>query len=399
VGYISVIFLGIALGAGCCGAGVWELQRKLRERLRDLEGKRKKAEELINNVRAKERQLDELRAQFVTLQELEQENHVLKNDLRATAVRDNKAKLDREADAAKWGSIDKRSQELAEQYLADTVKAVVNAVGPSNFSACKRKLQDAIANCREIGFDVPEAEEARLLADLRKEFEMAVRAQFEREEQARIKAQIREEEMLKREIERELKQVEREQAAIRAALDQALAAAKGEFTAEVERLQARLAEAEERGSRAMSMAQQTKAGHVYVISNIGSLGDGVFKIGMTRRLEPKERVHELSCAAVPFPFDVHMMIQCKDAPALENALHNAFRRHRINKANPRKEFFRVEITDIYEIVKQHHGEIEYNVDAEALEYRQSLTMPDDDALFIEGVYDAASEEEEIVTGD
>src|SRR5437868_4948931 len=89
---------------------------------------------------------------------------------------------------------------------------------------------------------------------------------------------------------------------------------------------------------AVSMAQQTKAGHVYVISNIGTMGDGVFKIGMTRRLTPNERIDELGCAAVPFPFDVHMMIHCEDAPGLENALHHALHKRRINKVNLRKEF-------------------------------------------------------------
>src|SRR6185312_15486571 len=203
------------------------------------------------------------RDRVVSFDEVKQENRILKSDLKAIAVHLNKSKIDTEQAAGKWKSIDERSQLLARKYLAETVKAVVAAVGPSNFSACKRRMIDAITNCREIGYDIPESEEAHLIDQLRREFELAVRAQIQREEQARIKAQIRDEELFKREVEREIKQAQREQAAIQAALDQALAAAKGEHTLEVQRLQAKLLEAEEKAKRAISMAQLTKAGHVY----------------------------------------------------------------------------------------------------------------------------------------
>lgn len=98
------------------------------------------------------------------------------------------------------------------------------------------------------------------------------------------------------------------------------------------------------------MAQQTKAGNVYVISNLGSFGDRVSKIGMTRRLEPMDRVKELGDASVPFPFDVHMMIACDDVPKLETALHREFHKRRINRVNLRKEFFRVGLEEIQKLV-------------------------------------------------
>jgi hypothetical protein len=167
----------------------------------------------------------------------------------------------------------------------------------------------------------------------------------------------------------------------------------------VERLRARLAEAEEKVQRAKSRAQMTKSGYVYVISNKGSFGDGVFKIGMTRRLEPMDRVRELGDASVPFPFDVHMMVSCDDAPKLENALHHEFHKSRLNKVKPRKEFFRTDIESIRQIVLQNHGEVEYVADMEALEYGQSLSMSDEDAEYIEQVYDAKDEEEETVRED
>ena len=172
-----------------------------------------------------------------------------------------------------------------------------------------------------------------------------------------------------------------------AALEKALAEARDEHSEEVERLKARLAEAEENSKRVISQAQLTKSGHVYVISNIGSFGEDVFKVGMTRRLEPQDRVRELSDASVPFPFDVHMMISCNDAPTLENALHQALRKCVVNKTNPRKEFFRTDIDTIAALVQQHHGEVDYVADPEALQYRQSLAMSDEDVDFIETVYD------------
>jgi hypothetical protein len=220
-----------------------------------------------------------------------------------------------------------------------------------------------------------------------------VRAAFEREEQARIKAQIREEQAREKAIERELKQLEREREAIKAALEKAIAEATDQHNEEIERLKARLADAEERSQRAISQAQLTKSGNVYVISNLGSFGENVFKIGMTRRLDPMDRVRELGDASVPFPFDVHMMIASNDAPSLENALHRALHKLRINKTNPRKEFFKVDIEKVVQIVKENHGEVRYIADAEALQFRQSLETTDEDMEFIERVYDEFEDEE------
>ncbi len=250
------------------------------------------------------------------------------------------------------------------------MKWIGASLSANNYVNCKQRLQDVIERCRGIGLEVSSKEEDDLLTDLKKEFEKVVRAALEREEQARIKAQIREEQAREREIERELKQLEQERAAIKAALDKALSETRDQHSAEIQRLRARLTEAEEKSQRAMSQAQMTKAGHVYVISNLGSLGEGVYKIGMTRRLEPMERIKELGDASVPFPFDVHRMISCDDAPTLENALHRTLHKHRLNKLKPRKEFFRTDFEAIRAIVEEHHGEVQYVADPEALEYRQ-----------------------------
>lgn len=122
------------------------------------------------------------------------------------------------------------------------------------------------------------------------------------------------------------------------------------------------------------MAQQTRTGHVYVISNIGSFGEEVFKIGMTRRLEPLDRVRELGDASVPFGFDVHAMIYSEDAPMLEKKLHRHFLRQQINKVNPRKEFFKINLEGIREELGRLGVETHWTMLADANEYRESLKI-------------------------
>lgn len=203
----------------------------------------------------------------------------------------------------------------------------------------------------------------------------------EQEEQRAIREQIREEEKRLREIEKLKKQAEDEQRQYEKALRQAkadLAKAHGGDIAKaqalIDSLEEKLKEALANSERALSMAQLTRAGHVYVISNIGSFGEGTYKIGMTRRLEPLDRVRELGDASVPFTFDVHAMIYSEDAPTLEKALHDRFDAHRVNLVNSRKEFFRVHLKDITEEVKKHNGEVHITQMAEAQEYRETMSM-------------------------
>jgi len=341
----------------------------------------------------------DLEARAVSYSELQGENAILKRDLRNLDVNLRKLELDRNQQQESQQALDERCKELGARYLKENVKWISESLTADNFTARKQRLQDVIERCRGIGLSVSESEQAALVADLKAEFERLVRRDLDREEQARIKAQIREDLKLQREIDRETEQLDRERAAIQAALDKAMAQARDEHNEEVERLKARLAEAEEKVQRAKSRAQMTKSGYIYIISNVGSFGEGVFKIGMTRRLEPMDRVRELGDASVPFPFDVHMMVSCDDAPKLENALHRDLHKTRLNKIKPRKEFFRADIEHIRKIVQENHGEVEYVADAEALEYRQSISMSEDDAEYIEKVYAVKDEQEESIADD
>ena len=122
-------------------------------------------------------------------------------------------------------------------------------------------------------------------------------------------------------------------------------------------------------------AANRKAGYVYIISNIGAFGENVYKIGMTRRLEPQERIDELSDASVPFDFDIHALIFTEDAPGLEAALHNAFESKKLNKINTRREFFAVSLDEIKKEVRKNFDKTVEWIDVpEAEQYRQSLLL-------------------------
>jgi len=207
--------------------------------------------------------------------------------------------------------------------------------------------------------------------------------QAEKDEQKRIREEMREEEKARDEIERAKAQAERDEAAKQKALEKAredLAASIAtekqheKLEALVSRLENELKDALDRKAKAIARAQLTKSGYVYVLSNIGSFGEGVFKIGLTRRLDPYERVDELGDASVPFGFDVHAIIYAEDAPGLENALHREFAERRVNRVNVRKEYFRVTLDEIKVAVQKHHGLVTLVLDAEAEEWRKTQAM-------------------------
>lgn len=387
------------------------LETEVQQQEQQLQQRQRQLEEAADRISAKEAALlsetmqlrtDKSRfdARVVSYNELEHENRLLKSDLRNVDMENRKVKLDVAHQEERRAELDARVNDLAKRYLNDQVSWINASITPNNLVNCRKRLVSAIRDCRGIGCDILPSQEEKLLADLAAGFEKAVRAQAEREEQNRIKAQIREEQLREREIQRELTQLDREREAIEVALKKALADAADQHSEEVERLKARLAEAEAKSERAVAQAQLTKSGYVYVISNIGSFGEGVFKIGMTRRLTPLDRVRELGDASVPFPFDVHMMISCDDAPTLENTLHRALHLTRLNKLNLRKEFFRTTIDDIYSIVREKQGaDVEYVADPEALEYRQGLEMTDEEIEFVEHVYDEEDEKSTVVGDD
>jgi hypothetical protein len=340
---------------------------------------------LSTDLGEKTKQLD---ARTVNYDELFKENNALKQDLFNLSVQIKKMERDHAAITQRHEEINQKTKQLADLYLNDNVSWIGNKLTSNNFVISKKRLLDVIERCREIGIEISGDRESEYVDDLKKKYEQAVRDEFAREEQARIKAQIREEEKFEREKAKKMQDAERELALINAALEKALKEAKDEHSAEVDYWKAKAEEAEE-NKRAISNAQMTKSGTVYIISNIGSFGEDVFKIGMTRRDEPLDRIDELSSSSVPFPFDVHMMIYCEDAPAIENAIHRELFKLRINKVK-RKEFFHVDIetinnlTTIKKIVETEPKKIrQFEINQEEQEYWQSLHGSEEDYEFIE----------------
>ncbi|MFB0713734.1 DUF4041 domain-containing protein [Buttiauxella noackiae] len=224
------------------------------------------------------------------------------------------------------------------------------------------------------------------IEELQLTFEYRAKKQEEKEEQREIRAQMAEERKAQAEIDRAIREAEEEERRAQKALDKArkeMAEKLAKMTAEqaskyqekIDALQDALTEAELKGQKALSMAQQTKRGHVYVISNIGSFGENVFKIGMTRRLDPQDRVDELGSASVPFLFDIHAMIHSDDAPAMENSLHQYFNEKRTNLVNKRKEFFNVSLEEIKAAVFDVAGnDVDFIETATAQHYHETKAI-------------------------
>lgn len=213
------------------------------------------------------------------------------------------------------------------------------------------------------------------LTELRLTHEYREKQKVEREERAELARLARDEQRLLRDLE----QAQEDEAHYHELLQQAKAEAASivgpkldAFAQQIEMLERDLAAAHARAERAQAMAERTRSGYVYIISNIGSFGDGVVKIGLTRRLDPMDRVRELGDASVPFTFDTHAVIYSDDAPALERALHAEFDPTRINAQNYRKEFFRASIEQVEEAVARLAPGSSFFKDIEAQEYRETL---------------------------
>lgn len=210
--------------------------------------------------------------------------------------------------------------------------------------------------------------------------------QEEKERIRELKAQEREEKRVQKEIEEARKKLQKEQTHYQNALDALIKQIQtsGETPELLEKknnLEAELQDTAKAIANVDYREANRKAGYVYIISNIGAFGQNVYKIGMTRRLEPMERIEELGDASVPFNFDVHALIFTEDAPALENALHTAFEAYKINKINKRREFFRVNLDEIKKVVRQNFDKTVEWIDVpEAEQYRQSILLDEAGAV-------------------
>jgi hypothetical protein len=292
--------------------------------------------------------------------------------------------------AATCEYVEEYRRETAIRFVADAfngkVDSILSRVKDDNFGTLAQAIRDSFTLVNHGGAAFRSARivdtylEARLT-----ELRWAVTVQElklrDREEQRQIRDQMREEAKVQKEIERALRESAKEEEMLRKAMDKvqdqmakANEAQRQQYEAKLAEMVEKMRKLEEDRQRAKSMAEQTKTGHVYVISNVGSFGENVYKIGLTRRLEPTDRVHELGRASVPFSFDIHAMIHSSDAPALERQLHKVFLTSAVNKENLRKEFFRVGLAAIREHVEKLGLPVKWTMTAEAREYRETLAL-------------------------
>lgn len=216
------------------------------------------------------------------------------------------------------------------------------------------------------------------------EYEYYVKKEAARQEQLALREQMRQEAEERRRLKEQEEQMKQEAAKYEteiANINEQLKTSEDDektkqLLAKIKELESQLNDIDKKKEEITNL-QNGKAGYVYVISNLGSFGDNIFKIGMTRRLDPQERIDELGSASVPFKFDVHSFIFSNDAVQLESDLHQALENNRVNKVNNRKEFFKISIDDLENLVYKFDPAAEFNKTMVAEQYRQTLSIEEE----------------------
>ena len=290
-------------------------------------------------------------------------------------------------DARKGKKMVNDTKKLLLRAFNSECEFVISKVKYNNFDTCLKRIQKASETISKLGVVMnisihPKYYELKV-QELRLALEYQQMKQREKEEQQELRARMREEARIQREIEAERKKAEKEKQhyinALKEAQKQLIEcedeAQKTALEEKLDKMQKQVAKIDSNLADIDYREANQRVGYVYVISNIGSFGENVYKIGMTRRLNPQERVDELGNASVPFNFDVHAMIFSKDAPALETALHHAFDDRKVNMVNKRREFFNVTLDDIEKVVKENFdGSVEFIKTAAAEQYRETLKI-------------------------
>ena len=381
-----------------------DLQGKIEQQQGELEKVSKKVQE-------KEKQLEELKAQLVETDErillqsfgVYTPRYSLMNSdeyrERLTDVRTKQKDMIKAKTAVtgnpNWTVNGSASQ--GRKMVADMQKLLLRAfnsecddtiehVKYSNIDSSEKRIsssRDAISKLGAImGVSISQRYFNLKIDELYLAFEYAQKKQEEKEAQKEARERMREAAKLAKEIEEARKKLEKEQRhyqnALKAVDDQLKNASEADRPAIEEKRKELVSQLEKIDKEFKDVDYREanqRAGYVYVISNIGAFGENVYKIGMTRRLNPMDRVDELGDASVPFNFDVHAMIFSDDAPRLEAALHNAFADRKLNFVNQRREFFRVSLDEIKKVVKENYDQsVEFIDLAPAEQYRESLGL-------------------------
>lgn len=353
---------------------------------------------VVSEIDALQRELDALRRDVVQTREvlalqevgIYRYSHPLENALAY------KERLDQIEDAIRRAIKDGRavsgtkqwaingSQKEGTKMVADFCKLMLRAYNneadnairglkPFMLEAAVQRLEKARATIHKLGsamhIEVTAEYHELRVTELELTADYLARREEEREREREERARMKEEEAVRRELERERERLDKERSHYEAVVT--ALRAKGD-EAGLARAEAKLVEIDNAITGVENREANTRAGYVYCISNVGAFGEGVVKIGLTRRLDPMDRVRELGDASVPFRFDVHALIFSDDAVGLETMLHHHFAERRVNMINAHREFFYATPAEVRAVLQEVQGSlISFNEVPEALEWRQS----------------------------
>lgn len=288
--------------------------------------------------------------------------------------------------AAQGRKMIKDMQKLLLRAFNSECDEIINKVKYNNYDTSVKKMERSFNAIAKLGITMSISITSNYydlkIQELQLALEYQIQKQREKEEKAELRAQQREEARLQKELKEQRKNIDKE----RKHYEQALSNINKQISSSSDENIEELNKKKEEIIQSLSdidtkikdidyREANQKTGYVYIISNIGSFGEGIYKIGMTRRLNPQERVDELGDASVPFKFDVHAMIFSEDAPALEAKLHRAFEDRKLNLVNQRREFFKVSLDEIKEVVKNNFDKtVEFVEVPDADQYRISLKL-------------------------
>lgn len=364
------------------------LEKEIDKRTSKIDALKKEAIFFEDAITFQEFGLYTPRYDFVTSEEYKEELDRIR-DAQKKLIKNDKAIIG----ATTWtvnGSKSKGNKMIADmkklflRAFNSDCEDVISKVKYNNFDMSLKKIRQSANSIEKLGKSMS-LQITQKYIDWKEEeltlaFEYQQKKQEEKEAQKAARAEMREAARLQKEIEAQRKRIEKEQTHYQTAYEKLLKQLEedpdnSDLLAKKSELENQLNDIDRAIKDIDYREANQRAGYVYIISNIGAFGENVYKIGMTRRLDPQDRVDELGDASVPFNFDVHAMIFSDDAPALEAALHKAFEDRKLNMVNTRREFFNVTLDEIKEVVKENFDKTVEFVDVpDAEQFRVSQKM-------------------------
>lgn len=368
-----------------------EYDKKVNELNNNLHCEKNRLEEEIRNIESELKTLNNQSIEkYYKLYDYDLTSEQCKNEM--SLLRAETRQLREQEEDIKVSPSNNKTQKLKERYIRQILRCfnsecsnILSNIKLKNIDKCRKDIETSYETLNKLYSDTGisltnkilklKLEEASLL------YTYELKLQQEREIQREIKEQMIEEAKAQKEIEEQKKKIDKDLQQHLGEVNRLMKyiqktqidAEKQLYIDKIKELEDKIKELEETKETVIEREANAKAGFVYIISNIGSFGENIYKIGMTRRLEPMDRVKELSSASVPFEFDVHAMIFSSDAPELESMLHKHFADKAVNKVNPRKEFFHVDIDEIEKVVKENYNDtVQFTKVPIAYEYRKTL---------------------------